>query len=718
MSNLLTELNESQREAVLSTEGYIRVVAGAGSGKTRALTYRFAHLINDIGILPGNILCVTFTNKSANEMRQRIHSLTGDNDTGYINTFHGFCVSVLQEDISSLGYPKSFFVLDNEDINDMLRIIYDERNLSLRDMSFSKARDMFEMLKLKERPDYYLDLINLPQEELYRKYETATEIKDILFYGYLYQEKKTFALDYNDLILFTLFMFREHEDIRKKWQQRLEYIMIDEFQDIDPPQYELMRVLAAYHGNLFVVGDPDQTIYTWRGADVRYLLDFDKAFPNVKTIMMNENYRSSGKIIAVANSLISKNQNRIYKDLMPMRDTSEKDVICHMSPSPDKEAEYIAGEILDKHAKSMRFGDMTIMYRAHYVSRNLEEALLKNDIPYTIYSGVQFFERREIKDSLAYLRMAAFRDDLSFRRIINVPKRNIGMRRMKILKEYAEKRNITLYEALKEISPSSEFSGTDAEEFIKIIDEASLEAGLLSVSDLLNNLLVKSGYENMLRTEGDQVRLDNISELKQSVFDYERTSGEESDLASYLRHISLFSNTDLIDVSDRVKLMTVHSAKGLEFPVVFLAGLNEGIFPSGKTRTLESMEEERRLCFVALTRAMDELYLTEAEGNNLNGSRRWPSRFILDIDEDRMVFSPKLDEQLVKNTLSYVKNSDLKMRSVASDDIMAPGTRIRHKVFGEGVIIEADTENMRYVIRFDSLTTPRGINMRVPLEKI
>nr|MBQ4454132.1 ATP-binding domain-containing protein [Clostridia bacterium] len=424
------------------------------------------------------------------------------------------------------------------------------------------------------------------------------------------------------------------------------------------------------------------------------------------------------KIIAVANSLISKNQNRIYKDLVPMRDTSEKDVICHMSPSPDKEAEYIAGEILDKHAKGMRFGDMTIMYRAHYVSRNLEEAFLKNDIPYTIYSGVQFFERREIKDSLAYLRMAAFRDDLSFRRIINVPKRNIGMRRMKILEEYAEKRNITLYEALKEISPSSEFSGTDAEEFIKIIDEASLEAGLLSVSDLLNNLLVKSGYENMLRTEGDQVRLDNISELKQSVFDYERTSGEESDLASYLRHISLFSNTDLIDVSDRVKLMTVHSAKGLEFPVVFLAGLNEGIFPSGKTRTLESMEEERRLCFVALTRAMDELYLTEAEGNNLNGSRRWPSRFILDIDEDRMVFSPKLDEQLVKNTLSYVKNSDLKMRSVASDDIMAPGTRIRHKVFGEGVIIEADTENMRYVIRFDSLTTPRGINMRVPLEKI
>ncbi len=715
---LLEQLNESQIEAVTSTEGYVRVIAGAGSGKTRALSHRFAYLVNGLGIMPGHILCVTFTNKSANEMRQRIHRLTGDNDTGYINTFHGFCVSVLQEDSHAVSYPKSFLVLDNSDIDDMLKIIYEERGLSLRDMTFSSARDMFEIRKIFEEPEYYLDMLNMSLETLKEKYDKATEVKDILFYGYLYQEKKCFGLDYNDLIKFSLYIFKENPDIRLKWQKRLEYIMIDEFQDIDPPQYELMRVLAAYHGNLFVVGDPDQTIYTWRGADVRYLLDFDKAFPDVKTIMMNENYRSSGKIIAVANSLISKNQNRIYKDLVPMRDTSEKDVICHMSPSPDKEAEYIAGEILDKHAKGMRFGDMTIMYRAHYVSRNLEEAFLKNDIPYTIYSGVQFFERREIKDSLAYLRMAAFRDDLSFRRIINVPKRNIGMRRMKILEEYAEKRNITLYEALKEISPSSEFSGTDAEEFIKIIDEASLEAGLLSVSDLLNNLLVKSGYENMLRTEGDQVRLDNISELKQSVFDYERTSGEESDLASYLRHISLFSNTDLIDVSDRVKLMTVHSAKGLEFPVVFLAGLNEGIFPSGKTRTLESMEEERRLCFVALTRAMDELYLTEAEGNNLNGSRRWPSRFILDIDEDRMVFSPKLDEQLVKNTLSYVKNSDLKMRSVASDDIMAPGTRIRHKVFGEGVIIEADTENMRYVIRFDSLTTPRGINMRVPLEKI
>ena len=291
--DLLEGLNAAQREAVTTTEGFVRVIAGAGSGKTRALTRRFAYLVTELGILPGNLLCVTFTNKAANEMRQRIHNLTGDNDTGYINTFHGFCVSILQEDSHAVGYPKSFLVLDNSDIDAMLQIIYDERGLTLRDMTFSHARDMIEMLKLKERPDYYEDMITLPLDTLKEKYDKAESAKDIIFYGYLYQEKKCFALDYNDLIEFSLHIFRTHEDIRLKWQKRLEYIMIDEFQDIDPPQYELMQVLCDHHKNLFIVGDPDQTIYTWRGADVRFLLDFDKVYPTTKTILMMENYRST-----------------------------------------------------------------------------------------------------------------------------------------------------------------------------------------------------------------------------------------------------------------------------------------------------------------------------------------------------------------------------------------------------------------------------------------
>ena len=275
----VTELNTAQRRAVTETEGFVRVIAGAGTGKTRALTHRFAYLVNELGILPGNILCVTFTNKAANEMRQRIHGLTGDNDTGYINTFHGFCVSVLQEDSHAVQYPKSFLVLDNSDIDAMLRIIYEERGLTLRDMTFSSARDMIEIQKLFKRPEYYLDLISMSPDELLEKYRAASGADDIIFFGYLYQQKKCFGLDYNDLIKFTLYIFEQNEEIRLKWQHRLEYIMIDEFQDIDMLQYRLMEVLSGYPKNLFIVGDQDQTIYTWRGADVKYLLDFDLSFP-------------------------------------------------------------------------------------------------------------------------------------------------------------------------------------------------------------------------------------------------------------------------------------------------------------------------------------------------------------------------------------------------------------------------------------------------------
>ena len=327
MPDLLQSLNPAQREAVTTTEGFVRVIAGAGSGKTRALSHRFAFLVNDLGILPGNILCVTFTNKSAQEMRQRIHGLTGDNDTGYINTFHGFCAAILQEDSSAVQYPKRFLVLDNGDIDAMLQMIYEERGLSLRDMTYGKARDLIEIRKLVKHPDYYQELISLSLADLKDQYDAAQETGDIIFYGYLYQQKKCFGLDYNDLILFSLHIFRTFPDIRLKWQKRLEYIMIDEFQDIDQPQYQLMEVLCGYHKNLFIVGDPDQTIYSWRGADVRFLLDFDQRFPGTKTIFLTENYRSTPQILAAANSLIRKNVHRIPKELRPTLPDGEP-VLC------------------------------------------------------------------------------------------------------------------------------------------------------------------------------------------------------------------------------------------------------------------------------------------------------------------------------------------------------------------------------------------------------
>ncbi|MBR4393602.1 MAG: UvrD-helicase domain-containing protein, partial [Oscillospiraceae bacterium] len=426
----MTELNTAQRQAVTETEGFVRVIAGAGTGKTRALTHRFAYLVNELGILPGNILCVTFTNKAANEMRQRIHTLTGDNDTGYINTFHGFCVSVLQEDSNAVQYPKSFLVLDNSDIDAMLRIIYDERGLTLRDMTFSNARDMIEIQKLFKRPEYYQDLITMSPDTLQEKYREAKTAEDIIFFGYLYQQKKCFGLDYNDLIKFTLYIFEQNEDIRLKWQQRLEYIMIDEFQDIDLLQYRLMEVLCAYHKNLFIVGDPDQTIYTWRGADVKYLLEFDRRFPGTRTIMMNDNYRSTPQILAAANSLISRNRTRIPKDLVPQLPPGES-VLCHYAATPEQEAEWIAFQVQELCDRGVEARDIAVLYRAHYVTRTLEEVLQKRKIPYTIYSGVQFFGRAEVKDALSYLRMAVYQDDLSFRRVVNIPKRNLGLSRMK-----------------------------------------------------------------------------------------------------------------------------------------------------------------------------------------------------------------------------------------------------------------------------------------------
>ena len=715
--NLMQKLNTAQREAVSTTEGFVRVIAGAGSGKTRALSCRFAFLVNELGILPGNILCVTFTNKAANEMRQRIHNLTGDNDTGYVNTFHGFCVSVLQEDSFAVQYPKSFLVLDNADVDAMLQIIYEERGLTLRNMTFSMARDRIEILKLFKRPEYYRDMIALPLEALKEKYDNAVTVEDIIFYGYLYQEKKCFGLDYNDLIKFTLYIFKEREEIRLKWQQRLEYIMIDEFQDIDYLQYELMEVLCAWHKNLFVVGDPDQTIYTWRGADGSYLLDFDKKFPGTKTIMMMENYRSTPQILAAANSLIAKNTKRIPKELLPMLPDGGP-VVCHFADRQDAEAKWISEEIKRLHEAGMPYSEITLLYRAHYVTRAIEQVFLQEKIPYTIYSGVQFYDRMEIKDALCYLRMIVYKDDLSFRRIVNAPKRNMGKRRMEFLQDYAEQHSCTLYQALQATLEDPVFKGTKAGPFVALVERfAGGQAGR-PVSEVLADILNESGYEKMLRTEGSQERLDNLAELKQSVYEYETTCGEECTLEHYLSHVALFTNTDSLDSKGKVKLMTVHAAKGLEFPCVFLCGMNEGIFPSRKVRTLEAMEEERRLAFVAATRAENRLYLTRAESRNFDGSPQYPSRFILDIDRQLIQFTKEPREGLIKEAEDYIELSRKYLPDSESDIVFPVGQRVRHAVFGTGTVTDVDRDRGAHVIQFDSMDTPRRISFRVKMERI
>ena len=696
MENILQGLNASQLEAVTSTEGFIRVIAGAGSGKTRALARRFAYLVNEIGILPGNILCVTFT--------------------GYISTFHSFCVSVLQEDSHALQYPKSFLVLDNSDIDSMLKIIYEERGLTLRNMTFSKARDMIEIRKLIKEPKYYLDMLNMSLDTLRQKYLTATEPSDIIFYGYLYQEKKCFGLDYNDLIKFTLYIFEQNEAVKIKWQQRLEYIMIDEFQDIDELQYKLMSVLCGYHKNLFIVGDPDQTIYTWRGANVRYLLDFDKIFPSVKTIMMMQNYRSTPQIVSVVNDLIDKNKFRIKKNLMPTIADGRK-VICHHADTSEREAMWIAEQIQALHGEGTSYREITVLYRAHYITRIVEEVFLREKIPYAIYSGVQFFNRMEIKDALAYLRLIAYKDDLAFLRVVNVPKRNLGERRIKFLQEYAVKHQCSLYIALETNLDNEIFKGTKAAQFVALIENFAANYAERQISELLAAILNESGYEKMLRTEGSQERLDNLAELKQSVYEYETSCGEESTLEHYLSHVALFTNNDAADNSDKVKLMTVHSAKGLEFPYVFLCAMNEGVFPSKKTDTIQKMEEERRLAFVAMTRAQKGLYLSEAEGRNFDGSPRYPSRFLLDIEPALLDYTQKPQEGLIIETKDYLVINERYLADEENQLSLAVGQRVKHNIFGSGTVVDVDLINAAHLVKFDNIDTPRSISFRAKLEK-
>lgn len=717
MGDILFGLNDEQRDAVTSTEGFVRVMAGAGSGKTRALAHRFAYLVNEVGILPANILCVTFTNKAANEMRRRIRSLTGDNDTGFISTFHGFCVAVLQEDGYFVQYPKSFLVLDNSDIDSMLKIIYEERGLTLRDMTFSNARDMIEIEKCKNRPQYYLDVIAMDTDALKKKYDEAVSAKDVIFYGYLYQQKKCFGLDYNDLIKFTLYIFSKSDEIRLKWQQRLEYIMIDEFQDIDGLQYELMQALCAYHKNLFIVGDPDQTIYTWRGTNVKHILDFDKNFPKVKTIMMMKNYRSTPEIIAAANSLIDKNTVRMKKQLIPTLAKGERVVYSHAKTTKE-EANSIAERIKKLSKAGVPYGDITILYRAHYIARTIEEGLMRAEIPYTIYSGVQFFDRMEIKDALSYLRLIAYRDDLSFMRIVNTPKRNIGEKRMRFLKEYAAANGCLLYDALVKSIDEPMFANTQARRFVKLIERFSSIYHTMPASELLSAVLNESGYEEALRTEGAQDRLDNLAELKQAVYEYETGCGEESRLEDFLSHVALLTNADAAAAPNAVKLMTVHTAKGLEFPYVFICGLDEGMFPSKRTSSFEAMEEERRLAFVAMTRAEKGLYLSDAEGRGLDGSFRYPSRFVFDIDRQLMDYSTELDPGLKAEAQRYISSAHNRLKGLSGQQRLNVGDRVRHDIMGNGVIEDIDEERMAYVVKFDELPTTRKINFNANLKEV
>lgn len=707
-------LNEQQAAAVEATEGAVRVIAGAGSGKTRTLSMRFAYL-SDLGILPENILSITFTNKAASEMRTRIRQLVGDEETGTICTFHGLCSMILREESNAINYPKAFVVLDNSDIDELLRQVYDERGLTLRDMTFAKAREMIEIKKIRECPGYREELIALSPAALNQKYEQACEPEDIIFYGYLCAQKKNFGLDYNDLILLTLKIFEENPQIARKWQERFEYIMIDEFQDIDELQYRLVETLSQVHHNLFVVGDPDQTIYTWRGADVTRLLNFDQRFSPCTTIFLNENYRSTPQILAAANSLIAQNKNRIEKNLFSQIPDGQMVQAGHFE-SPEQEGGYIAAKIQELHEQGMNYRDMAILYRAHYLSRPIEDALLEARIPYAIYSGVPFFSRTEIKTALAYCRMLLYKDDLDFLRTINTPPRNIGKGRVAFLKEYAQEHGMTLYQALCENVDTPRFTNTEAKEYISLIEETPWQDRLITRT--LDDVLDRSGYEKLLRLKGAQDRLDNVAELKQAAADYELSWGEDTTLDSWINHTALFSAADGQTSLDQVRLMTIHTAKGLEFDAVFLAGLNEGIFPSRQTKSLTGMEEERRLAFVALTRARRKLFLSEAAGLLHTGSLRVPSRFVFDVGLDNAMWNPEIPADLQQAAKRVISMRTNRLQGSAKlPEGLESGDVVEHPLFGTGVVLEVDEQAAKVTVQFDKLNSRRTLSSRARLKK-
>ena len=698
----LKDLNPEQLEAVTTTEGYIRVVAGAGSGKTKTLTARYMYLVEQLGISTANILCVTFTNKAAAEMKKRIRRSLPDQDLGRITTFHGFCVGLLKEDCHVVQYPSTFIVLDEEDKEAILRTVFEDLGITSREMTIKEAVDHIGWRKGGR--GYVKTLIGDP-EKLRQLANEATTLKDKVLYRYFYEQRKCYGLDFDDLVYFVLYILQNSKETREKWQSRLEYIMVDEFQDIDKDQYALADILSGYHKNLFVVGDPDQTIYTWRGADVKFILEFDSRHEDVKTIYLNTNYRSIPQILTASNALIDKNRDRLKKQLSAVRPDSRKPLYFH-AKTGQLEADWMTANMRALHEAGMPYSAMGVLYRAHYVSRTVEESLIKNKIPYVLYSGVEFYKRKEIKDILCYLRMVYCGDDISFLRTVNEPRRGVGRTRIGVLKEYTALHNCSLYEALLACLDTDLFRRSRAKEYARLIEKYRAIFDGMDLTDLLAGILSESGYEDMLRSSGEEERLDNLAELKQAIYDFERKAGEEVTLGNYLDHAALFTNMDQTEKAQAVKLMTIHAAKGLEFPAVFLCGLSEGIFPGKRANTREKLEEERRLCYVAFTRAKDRLFLSDAAGSNYDGSFRYPSRFLFNAEKDNVEYAVPLDPDLEERALEQIRKTE-DTASRPAQPCEQVGKRILHPVFGEGTVIGTPRGQEGIIVQFETMVTPR-----------
>lgn len=718
-------LNPPQQEAVFHTEGPLLILAGAGSGKTRVLTHRIAHLIADKGVNPFNILAITFTNKAAQEMRERVDKLTGaDGMSVWVATFHSTCVRILRRYIDRLGYDNRFTIYDSDDQKTLMKEIcrklnidtkkYKERSLLAQ---ISHAKD--EMITPDEMEmNAGGDFNQKKVAQVYREYQAAL--------------KSNNALDFDDLLVKTVELFQNCGDVLESYQEKFRYIMVDEYQDTNTVQFKFVSLLAARYGNLCVVGDDDQSIYKFRGANIGNILGFERVFPDAKVIRLEQNYRSTKNILNAANEVIANNAARKEKRLWTENPEGEK-LHFRQFMNGFEEAEYVIGDIAKKKREHLAdYRECAILYRTNAQSRLFEEKCLKANIPYKIVGGINFYARKEIKDLLCYLKtIDNSADDLAVRRILNVPKRGIGATTVGRVQDYADYMNVSFYDALRvaEEVPSIGRSLNKIEGFVTFIQSLKSKAQAYSVTEILEEVIDLTGYVDELKaedTEESRARIENIDELISKTVSYEeamKAEGREATLSGFLEEIALIADIDTVDPDqDYVLLMTLHSAKGLEFPYVYLAGMEDGMFPSSMCIFSDDptdMEEERRLCYVGITRAMKELTLTSARQRLVRGETQYNkvSRFVREIPRELVEFGTTIQEHKpsMQETPSP-KNSYMQMRQTfrakpfeaqtfkvtkAASLDYGVGDTVRHIKFGVGIVRDIVEGGRDYEVTVD-----------------
>ena len=713
-------LNREQQEAVLHVDGPLLILAGAGSGKTRVLTYRIAHLIDECGVNPWNILAITFTNKAAGEMRERVDKIVGyGSESIWVSTFHSTCVRILRRYIDRLGYDTNFTIYDTEDQKTVMKSVCQKLQL---DSKLYKERMLLNVIS--HAKDEYIS----PNEFLLEaKGDFRQEKIAQAYVEYQKELKKNNALDFDDLLVKTVELFQSCPDVLEYYQNRFRYIMVDEYQDTNTVQFKFISTLARQYRNLCVVGDDDQSIYKFRGANIRNILDFEKVFPDAKVVKLEQNYRSTQNILNAANGVIANNRGRKEKALWTENEQGEP-ILFQQFQNGYEEAEYVSGEISKKVRKGeAEYQDFAVLYRTNAQSRLFEEKFLYANIPYKIVGGVNFYSRKEIKDILAYLKtIDNGKDDLAVRRIINVPKRGIGNVTLAKVQAYADSRDISFFEALEEAGeiPGLGKAALKIQPFVHLIHEMRLSLADMSMQDLIQAILDKTGYAEDLKnedTDESEARLENIDEFINKAVTYEE-GAEEPNLSGFLEEVALVADIDSVEDGDnRVLLMTLHSAKGLEFPYVFLAGMEDGLFPSymsiAADDPTEEIEEERRLCYVGITRAMKELTITCARCRMVRGETQYNnvSRFVREIPSELlarksvMPREPKKPE--VPQNTSYQKAKEAfrtktfdpqQFKVVKADKLdYTVGDQVSHVKFGKGTVLEIAEGGRDYEVKVD-----------------